>query len=200
MSDSHPPASADSPNIDRPRDHAFDGIVEYDNDLPRWWLAMFHLSVVCAVIYVLHYHWGPGLLGPTRLRAEEAVIIASRPPEAGPLGEDDLRKLSVLPERIAKGKELFGKSNCITCHGPEATGLIGPNLRDKYWIWGSKMTEIVTTITGGRLPLMPPKGGVSLSSDDINNLAIFIVSLNRAGEKPGKPIDPAREKENPITY
>lgn len=37
-------------------DHDYDGIRELDNDLPPWWLYMFYISIVFAVVYMLHYH------------------------------------------------------------------------------------------------------------------------------------------------
>ncbi|MEE9465998.1 MAG: cbb3-type cytochrome c oxidase N-terminal domain-containing protein [Candidatus Neomarinimicrobiota bacterium] len=44
----------------KPRDkllsHNYDGIREFDNDLPGWWKALFYLSILFAGIYLLHYH------------------------------------------------------------------------------------------------------------------------------------------------
>ncbi len=37
-------------------DHDYDGIRELDNNLPRWWVWLFYLSIVFAVIYMLYYH------------------------------------------------------------------------------------------------------------------------------------------------
>jgi cytochrome c oxidase cbb3-type subunit 3 len=36
-------------------DHDYDGIKEMDNDLPRWWLYLFYLSIVWSVIYFIYY-------------------------------------------------------------------------------------------------------------------------------------------------
>jgi len=38
-------------------DHDYDGIQEYDNDLPGWWKALFLITIVVAVIYVPYYHF-----------------------------------------------------------------------------------------------------------------------------------------------
>ena len=38
-------------------DHDYDGIQEYDNDLPGWWKALFLITIVIAVIYVPYYHF-----------------------------------------------------------------------------------------------------------------------------------------------
>ncbi|MDX5420036.1 MAG: c-type cytochrome, partial [Hymenobacteraceae bacterium] len=37
-------------------DHDFDGIQEYDNDLPPWWKAMFYVTIVFGIGYMLHFH------------------------------------------------------------------------------------------------------------------------------------------------
>ena len=43
-----------------PRDellnHDFDGIQEYDNQLPGWWKNLFYLTIVFAFIYLLYFH------------------------------------------------------------------------------------------------------------------------------------------------
>ena len=36
--------------------HDYDGIQEYDNDLPGWWKNLFLVTVVFALIYLLYYH------------------------------------------------------------------------------------------------------------------------------------------------
>ena len=37
-------------------DHDFDGIQEYDNDLPGWWKSLFWITIIIAIIYVPYYH------------------------------------------------------------------------------------------------------------------------------------------------
>ena len=37
-------------------EHDFDGIQEYDNELPGWWKKLFYGSIVFAVIYMLYFH------------------------------------------------------------------------------------------------------------------------------------------------
>ena len=36
--------------------HSFDGIQEYDNQLPGWWKALFYITIVFAAVYLLYYH------------------------------------------------------------------------------------------------------------------------------------------------
>ena len=37
-------------------DHDADGIQEFDNDLPRWWVLLFYCSIVFAVVYLCYFH------------------------------------------------------------------------------------------------------------------------------------------------
>jgi len=42
------------PGDDRPMmDHSYDGIQEYDNPMPRWWLLLFAVTIVIVPIYYL---------------------------------------------------------------------------------------------------------------------------------------------------
>jgi cbb3-type cytochrome c oxidase subunit III len=93
---------------------------------------------------------------------------------------------SYTPEIVAKGDALFhGSANCYACHGSKAEGLVGPNLTDGEWIH-SKGTydDIVAQINHG-VPKaesksgieMPPKGGATLSDDDVKAIAAYVYSL-----------------------
>lgn len=37
-------------------DHDYDGIRELDNDLPRWWLWLFYLTIIFSILYLIYYH------------------------------------------------------------------------------------------------------------------------------------------------
>ena len=187
-------------SIDQERSHAFDGITEYDNSLPRWWLWTLYLTSAFAVWYVFHFHFWTGELTKRDAERYEFIKQEEKLAEKSKVKtEADLRLMSKDPLMIAKGKGLMPKTICFTCHGPELTGLIGPNLRDKWWIYGSSMTSIIETIANGRLPLMPPQN-LTLKPDEIEAIACYLVSLNREGEKPGMRPQAAKEKEDPITY
>lgn len=186
----------------RLREHRFDDIVEYDNDPPGWWMAMLYLAVVWSMFYVMHYHFSTGVVGPEQWRnemTELAELRASK--ETGPLSEEAMRQLSRAPERIARGAQLYASTNCANCHGADATGgQTGPNLRDRFWAHGSTMTDIVMSIADGRDNNRMPGNRKSMSGQDIVNLAIYLVDLNRSGPKTGKAADTTREKDDPITY
>ena len=48
-------------------DHEADGIRELDNKLPRWWVWLFYLTIMFAVVYMVYYH----VLGAGDLMAAE---------------------------------------------------------------------------------------------------------------------------------
>jgi cytochrome c oxidase cbb3-type subunit 3 len=186
---------------DKLLDHDFDGIRELDNDPPLWFTLLFWATVVWGATYFLHYTFGPGKTGVEAWKQQDVAVQELKAKNAtGPLTEEQLRGLSKNPERIAAGAKLYTAANCAVCHGPEALGAVGPNLRDRFWIHGSSMVAVATVISDGANNGQMPAQKAILSQDDINNLTIYIVSLNRAGFKDGKAIDPVREKDEPITY
>ncbi len=45
--------------------HSWDGIEEYNNPLPRWWLWTFYACIVWAVLYTIAYPAWPGIKAAT---------------------------------------------------------------------------------------------------------------------------------------
>ena len=94
---------------------------------------------------------------------------------------------ALSPELIAQGDKIFhGPGNCYACHGTNAQGSVGPNLTDAEWIH-SKGTyqDIVAQVTKG-VPkeesksgiVMPPKGGSTISDDEVKAVAAYVYSLS----------------------
>jgi len=98
---------------------------------------------------------------------------------------------------LQKGKEIFVK-NCVSCHGPQGQGGIGPNLTDDYWLHGAGINNVAHTITVG----VPAKGMITwrgiLKEKEIEQVASYILTLH--GTNPPKPKAPQGEKvEYPLT-
>jgi mono/diheme cytochrome c family protein len=94
---------------------------------------------------------------------------------------------ALSPELIAQGDKIFhGPGNCYACHGTNAQGSVGPNLTDAEWIH-SKGTygDIVAQVTKG-VPkeesksgiVMPPRGGSTISDDEVKAVAAYVYSLS----------------------
>jgi cytochrome c oxidase cbb3-type subunit III len=193
----------DQPSIDQPRDHSFDGIVEYDNDPPLWLTATFFISMAFAVWYLLNYHLSTAeVLGPDKWKRDMAALAELRAAkDTGPLDESAMRAMLDSKERFAMGLEVYTKAQCANCHGGDGTGAAtGPNLRDRWWIHGNTMQEIAKVIREGANENKMPAHQGKLSNQDIANVTIWLVALIKQGERPGKAPDPSREKETPITY
>ena len=58
---------------DRLLDHEYDGIQEYDNPLPSWWVWVFWATIIFSGAYIMYYHVG---IGPTVHDEFEAQAVA----------------------------------------------------------------------------------------------------------------------------
>ncbi|WP_299823150.1 c-type cytochrome [uncultured Pontibacter sp.] len=173
--------------------HDFDGIQEYDNDLPPWWKAMFYVSVVFAVGYMLHYHvFKTGALQDEEyaMEMEQAAILAAK-------NVDDpnaVTNYEVMTDATAleSGKSIYS-ANCAACHGQEGQGTVGPNLTDEYWLHGGDVNDIFKTVKYG----VPAKGMVpwqgKLTKDQMLEVSSYILSLK--GTNPANAKEPQGEKE-----
>ena len=137
-------------------DHAYDGIQEYDNPLPRWWLTIFWLTIVFTPLYILYFHFGGGMLATERY--DQAMIAfydkqAEQLLALGEITENTLVDLMADPSMMNGGKKIF-QAKCATCHGMFGEGGIGPNLTDEYWLHGTQLLDIYATVRDG----VPAKG------------------------------------------
>jgi len=97
-----------------------------------------------------------------------------------------------LPEGVTqamvdKGKEIYAKQGlCFACHGQEGKGLVGPSLADDVWLHSKgSFEDIVTQIVKGvpkeesksGVP-MPPKGGSSITDEEVRAVAAYVYSLS----------------------
>lgn len=184
---------------DKLTDHEYDGIKECDNDLPKWWISIFYVTILFSVLYLGYYHWGGGGKSPVEeFEAEQQIAKYSTATASGTVGADlqDEKKLDEARNNkaiVAKGAEIFNL-RCVSCHGTKAEGGIGPNLTDDYWIHGGKMVQIVKTIHDG----IPEKGmiawSVLLSNEDIISVAAYVKSLR--GTNPPRAKGPQGNKES----
>lgn len=176
-------------------DHEYDGIRELDNNLPRWWVWLFNLSILFAIGYLLYYHgFHAGDLSAAEYTKEMKIgnqlkLAAMSKFEAS----IPTLQPSTDPLVIDAGKKTF-LTLCAPCHRPDGGGLVGPNLCDNYWIHGSNFADNVTTIWNG----VPAKGMItwknSLKPQQIQEVASYIYTLR--GTHPVNPKPP--ENQAPV--
>ena len=175
--------------------HEYDGIRELNNRLPPWWLYGFYLTIIIAVVYMWRYH----VSHTAPLSAQEyekSVQVADMHikeylKQKGENVDETNVSLLTAAEDIQAGKAIFSDpSKCVTCHGPEGGGVIGPNLTDDYWIYGGNIKDLFKTIKYGT-----NKGMRSwkddLSAKQIAQVASYVKSLH--GTKPSNPKPPEGE-------
>lgn len=172
--------------------HEYDGIKELDNKLPKWWLWLFYITIIFAVVYFFRFH----ILKTGDLQEEEydkEVAAANMQyKDVRAANTIDAESVTLLTDEtgLAAGRAIFDKS-CVVCHLAQGQGLVGPNLTDNYWLHGCTISDIFKLITVG----VPEKGMISwkdqLTPEQIQQVASFIVSLQ--GTNPPNPKAPQGE-------
>lgn len=163
--------------------HVWDGLEEYNNPLPRWWLWLFYITMVFALGYLVLF---PGLgnfkgvLGWSSHGSQYDAEMAQAAATYDPI----FKKYAAMPiDQVAKDEEALGMgrrmflSYCAICHGSDAHGNKGfPNLTDNDWLYGGEPAQIEQTIMMGRQGAMPPHP--ALSPEDLDKVANYIASLS----------------------
>ncbi|MFN3530469.1 MAG: cbb3-type cytochrome c oxidase N-terminal domain-containing protein [Bacteroidia bacterium] len=172
-------------------DHEYDGIQEYDNDLPPWWVYLFYLTVVFSIIYLLNYHvFKTAPLQDEEYRIEMARAEKARAAyEASTAGSIEMAFMTGADD-LKAGKAIYD-ANCLACHGANGEGGVGPNLTDAYYIHGNSIEDYVRVITYG----VAEKGMIpwekSLSKKQIIQVSSYIESLY--GTEPANAKEPQGE-------
>jgi cytochrome c oxidase cbb3-type subunit 3 len=167
--------------------HRYDGIREYDNPMPGWWVWIFVASIAFAVVYVPGVHvfgfiddYQDDLAeGLAELDARRAAFAE----QGGGFEATDASLAAFMDDADAEaaGAATFA-TYCAACHGAEGQGLIGPNLTDEYWIHDSEPTQVFEVITTGVAAKGMPAWEGSIAAEDRARLVAFIASI--AGTEP----------------
>jgi len=191
--------SPQSGSEDIPLDENHDGITELDNRVPPWFNYLFGGTILFAAVYMLDYHvWRSSPLPQAEYAQELAAADISRRVRVaaeGSINEDALEPLKDEAS-IAAGRERFTK-NCVTCHGANGGGIVGPNLTDQYWIHGGGIRDIYSTVKNG----VPQKGMISwklvFTPKEIQQIASFILTLQGTNPVNGKKAEGTLYQEQP---
>jgi cytochrome c oxidase cbb3-type subunit 3 len=164
-------------------EHEADGIREFDNQLPRWWLYGFYFTILFSAVAEYEAEV-----------AAAATLAAGRPKPAAPAAV----AAASDEETLKKGESIFNSqtSLCASCHRPDLGGLVGPDLTDDLWLHGCSVSEVVASIrTGYPTRGMLPYGSNSVLDDEqLRQVASFILSRRGSGPPNPKPPDPERDK------
>ncbi len=168
-----------------------DGIQEYDNPLPDWWLGLLWGTIIFAVGYTVHYHFIADRSPQKALAHELAAAEARWPtPDVGTGGA-----AVTLTEAAAEAGEVIFKQNCVACHGAELKGGIGPSLVDDEWIHGGTPEQIHATIMKGVGAKGMPAWGAILGAEKVSAVTAYVVKEN--AEVLGRPFPPGASEAEP---
>lgn len=186
-----------------------DGIQEYDNPLPDWFVNMFYACILFAFLYMGYYTgqgWalakasgqGQALSSSaaeylTAVRLEEKAEGASHPKEAAGA---ELAEFLRAPATIAGGEAVF-KANCLACHGAQGQGVVGPNLTDAYWLHGGKPEAVLASITHGYPDKGMPAWKPVLGAQKVALAAAYVLSLRGHTVSGGKAPQGVMEGKEP---
>jgi len=169
--------------------HEIDGIEEYDNKLPNWWLYTLYGAIAFAVVYWFHYQVsGFGDLPKAEWQADQdkaAAVEAARIKAAGVLTPEALTALSRDKVTVEQGKQVFVQT-CAACHRQDGGGVVGPNLTDDFWLHGNAPEKIYDTITKGVPDKGMPAWGPQLGADRTRAVAAFVISIRGTNVANGK--------------
>jgi cytochrome c oxidase cbb3-type subunit 3 len=152
-----------------------DDLADFANQPPKWWMLGLTASAIWCVVYFLYYPSFPlsnmqgyfkglgGWTAITEMEADKSLVDEVRGKYEAKLKDMTPAAIladSELTEYVTRsGKVLFG-DNCAACHGQNGVGtvdkqgLFAPILRDDDWLFGGKVGDIYTSITGGRSGVM----------------------------------------------
>ncbi|MEP0354955.1 cytochrome-c oxidase, cbb3-type subunit III [Paraglaciecola sp.] len=190
--------------------HEFDGIIEINNQLPKWWTYLFYICIAWGLIYLALY---PGLgsfkgllnwqsSNQKILSLEESRAAVELVRDNGVISQYDrevafanelyapifdgyykqpIKDLAKDPEALKIGQRLFSQ-NCSQCHGSDARGQRGfPNLTDDDWLYGGTPEKITETLINGRQALMPAQLD-AMGEQGIKELVSYVLSLSNRPE------------------
>lgn len=171
-----------------------DGIREYDNPLPMWFLYLFLGSIVFACLYFAYWYghgWATARTAGVgmNLGSSGAAYMASvrkaeaRMAEAATVEPQGEALLAVLkaPASISKGEALY-RTTCAACHGDQGQGVVGPNLTDAFWIHGGKPEAVLASVASGYPEKGMPAWKPTLGPEKVRLITAYVLSLK------GRPV------------
>jgi cytochrome c oxidase cbb3-type subunit 3 len=202
--------------------HEFDGIIELNNQLPRWWTILFYICIGWALVYLVLYpglgnykglwNWQSSNQTIKSLAESRAAVEANK--TNGVINQYDrevefanelfapifdgyykqpITELAKDPEALKIGQRLFSQ-NCSQCHGSDARGQRGfPNLADDDWLYGGSPEKITETLINGRQGMMPAQLD-SMGEKGIEELVAYVLSLSNRPDLQQTKVDAGQAK------
>ncbi|MCD8483066.1 MAG: c-type cytochrome [Verrucomicrobia bacterium] len=145
----HPDASKHDSSEPPLRPHVYDGIQEFDNSMPNWWLWTFYGAIIFSVIYWFSYYDSEMMESDSaKMVREMSRIEEARLASVGELNNETLWAMSRNAGFVSSGMLVY-QENCASCHGANREGGIGLALNDGDWKYGGSPMEIFDIVANG---------------------------------------------------
>lgn len=193
MSENNDTANRDRYVHDTIKEHEFDGIQEFDNKLPNWWLWTLYGAIVFALVYWIVFHTLeirplPREDFATEMQVAQEAQLARA--EAAGLSNETFDMMVAVADRVAAGREVFVK-HCVACHLDDGRGLVGPNLTDGVWIHGCEPMQMYKIVADGIAAKGMPAWLNQLGPTRVQTVVAYVMTIrgaNIAGKAPeGEP-------------
>jgi len=161
------------------REHEYDGIQEYDQKLPNWWLFTFYGAIVWFVlIWVLYYQTGffttDQQVIKEKIAAIQAVKMAELEKTLATLDDSKLVHQWAADTTLVSAGEATYLTNCSACHAADLSAtmvagtttipLPGLPLNDGVWKFGSKPMDLFKLINEGSPPESDGHNGAKMQA------------------------------------
>ena len=170
----------------------FDGIQECTHPIPKWWRSFFWITIAIAPVYILINHSGaPGSSQVERYQAAMDANTRKQYQEIGDLDGDETTMVEYMQKEkwVAVGASIF-KANCVSCHGAEGGGNVGPNLCDEYYKHVKQLPDLIRIVNQGvGAGAMPAWANRLSHPNDVVLVSVYVASLRGSNPKNGKGPD-----------
>ncbi|MEM8550034.1 MAG: cbb3-type cytochrome c oxidase N-terminal domain-containing protein [Verrucomicrobiota bacterium] len=159
------------------RPHVYDGIQEYDQRLPNWWLFTLYAAIVFSVVFwFFSFQSNLGQTDSQQIAAEMNRIQTIKLANSIDVENNDLFwEMAANDSFIAAGKATYDV-HCVACHNADLSGGIGENLTDNQWKHGHLPSQIYATIYDGISDKGMPAQGTILGQKAITEVVAYILS------------------------
>lgn len=128
----------------------FDGIAQADNEMPKWYIVSFIVSMIIGVLYFGYYHGVTDFQQENEYSQSVAAFKKAHPEKKVVLDAKSGNPFANDAQAISEGETVFA-TTCAACHKADATGLVGPDLTDAKWLHGNSEKDVFDVIMEGRM-------------------------------------------------
>ena len=158
--------------------HDYDGIkYREEKSSPGGFRILFTVLAVWGVAFMGHYlfsGWSSQSEADAakiaRDNRKQAAHKAVEATAAGAAGGGDK-----IEAYVAAGKQLYG-TLCVSCHGENAKGGVGPDLTSSKYKYGKSRLDITKSISEGR-PGGMPSFSSQINAEQVESLVEFVLTL-----------------------